>query len=60
MTDQKHEQIIPDEMVMSKIYVLREQRVMLDKDLAELFCASQGVAQPAGEAKAEGGISEKR
>jgi len=37
MTDQKNEQIVPDEMVMSKIYVLRGQRIMLDKDLAELY-----------------------
>ncbi len=37
MTDQKNEQIVPDEIVMSKIYVLRQQRVMLDKDLAELY-----------------------
>src|SRR3569833_1798923 len=37
MTDQKNEQIVPDEMVMSMIYVLRGQRVMLDKDLAELY-----------------------
>lgn len=28
---------IPDEVVMSKIYVIREQKVMLDKDLAELY-----------------------
>ncbi len=28
---------IPDEVVMSKIYVIRGQKVMLDKDLAELY-----------------------
>ncbi|WP_276360145.1 ORF6N domain-containing protein [Daejeonella sp. H1SJ63] len=28
---------IPDEILMSKIYVIREQKVMLDKDLAELY-----------------------
>ena len=28
---------IPDELVMSKIYVIRGQKVMLDKDLAELY-----------------------
>lgn len=28
---------ITDEVVMSKIYVIREQKVMLDKDLAELY-----------------------
>jgi len=29
--------IIPDEVVMSKIFTLREQRVMLDRDLAEMY-----------------------
>jgi len=29
--------IIPDEVVMSKIYVMRDQKVMLDRDLAELY-----------------------
>lgn len=28
---------IPDEVVMSKIYVIRDQKVMLDEDLAELY-----------------------
>ena len=28
---------IPDEVVMSKIYVVRDQKVMLDEDLAELY-----------------------
>lgn len=28
---------IPDEVVMSKIYIIREQKVMLDEDLAELY-----------------------
>jgi hypothetical protein len=28
---------IPDELVMSKIYVIRGQKVMLDEDLAELY-----------------------
>jgi hypothetical protein len=28
---------IPDEAVMSKIYLIREQKVMLDRDLAELY-----------------------
>lgn len=28
---------IPDEIVMNKIYVIRNQKVMLDKDLAELY-----------------------
>jgi len=29
--------IVSDEVVMSKIYYLREQKVMLDRDLAELY-----------------------
>jgi hypothetical protein len=28
---------IADELVMNKIYVIREQKVMLDRDLAELY-----------------------
>jgi hypothetical protein len=28
---------IPDELVMNKIYFIREQKVMLDEDLAELY-----------------------
>ncbi len=28
---------VPDEAVMSKIYFIREQKVMMDKDLAELY-----------------------
>ena len=29
--------IIPDEVVMGKIYMIRDQKVMLDEDLAELY-----------------------
>ena len=29
--------IIPDEVVISKIYYIRDQKVMLDSDLAELY-----------------------
>ena len=28
---------IPDEVVMSKIYLIRGEKVMLDRDLAELY-----------------------
>ncbi|POY37890.1 hypothetical protein C3K47_05000 [Solitalea longa] len=28
---------IPDEVVMSKIYLIRDHKVMLDEDLAELY-----------------------
>lgn len=29
--------MIPDELLMNKIYLIREQKVMLDRDLAELY-----------------------
>lgn len=29
--------VVPDELVLSKIYYLRDQKVMLDSDLAELY-----------------------
>ena len=29
--------LLPDEKVISKIYVIREQKVMLDRDLAEMY-----------------------
>ena len=29
--------IIPDEIILTKIYLLRDQKVMLDRDLSELF-----------------------
>ncbi|SMD17556.1 ORF6N domain-containing protein [Pedobacter nyackensis] len=28
---------VPDEVIMNKIYVIRDQKVMLDEDLAELY-----------------------
>ncbi len=32
----------PDEVIVSKIYLLRGQKVMLDKDLAELYAVTTG------------------
>ena len=29
--------ILPDEVLLNKIYILRKQKVMLDRDLAELY-----------------------
>ena len=29
--------ILPDDVIMSKIYLIRNQKVMLDKDLADLY-----------------------
>ena len=38
MTEKKNNDImLPDEVVMTKIYILRDQKVMIDRDLAELY-----------------------
>lgn len=37
MSKQQNTSIIPDEVVMNKIYLIRGQKVMLDKDLAEIY-----------------------
>ena len=37
MTKQDTQIMIPDEVVMSKIYVIRGVNVMIDRDLAELY-----------------------
>jgi hypothetical protein len=37
MADTKNELIIPEEIVVSKIYYIRDYKVMLDQDLAELY-----------------------
>jgi phage regulator Rha-like protein len=37
MAKGKNELIVPDEMLMSKIYYIRGYKVMLDEDLAELY-----------------------
>lgn len=34
--------IVPDELVMNKIYFIRNQKVMLDSDLAELYGVTTG------------------
>ena len=34
--------MIPDELVINKIYLLREQKVMLDRDLAALYGVTTG------------------
>lgn len=33
----KNEQVVPDEIVTSKIYFIRKHKVMLDEDLADLY-----------------------
>jgi predicted XRE-type DNA-binding protein len=35
-------QLIPDEIIMNQIYHIRSQKVMLDKDLAELYQVTTG------------------
>lgn len=37
MAKKEHLMIVPDEVVIHKIYFIRNQKVMLDKDLAELY-----------------------
>ena len=37
MAKKEHVSAIADEMVMNKIYLVRNQKVMMDKDLAELY-----------------------
>lgn len=37
-----HAGTVPDEVVMNKIYVIWGQRVMLDRDLAELYDVTTG------------------
>ena len=37
MAKANKEPMIPDELVMNKIYIIRGQKVMLDRDLAELY-----------------------
>jgi hypothetical protein len=34
--------VVPDETVMNKIYLIRDQKVMLDRDLAELYQVTTG------------------
>ena len=37
MTKEKSSVAIPDEIIMEKIYMIRSKKVMLDKDLSELY-----------------------
>ena len=37
MSEQQKLSVIPDEVIASKIYLIRGQKVMLDRDLAELY-----------------------
>ena len=42
MSDSVSEFLIPDEFIMNKIYMIRDKRVMLDEDLAELYGVTTG------------------
>jgi len=46
--------MIPDELVMNKIYVIRGQKVMLDRDLAALYQVRTGVLNQAVKRNANG------
>lgn len=37
MATENSNSLIPDERIVDKIYLIREQKVMLDRDLAELY-----------------------
>jgi len=37
MSNTEHNLVIPDEIIMNKIYLIRGQKVMIDSDLAELY-----------------------
>ena len=42
MSEKENLLTIPDELVMNKIYLIRNQKVMLDSDLAELYQVATG------------------
>ena len=37
MAKKKNSLILPDEVIINKIYLLRGQKVMIDRDLADLY-----------------------
>jgi len=47
MSKQSNEVFIPDELVMNKIYLIRDQKIMLDRDLAELYGVNTKVLKQA-------------
>jgi len=42
MDHKEHKTVIPDEQITGKIYVIREKKIMLDEDLAELYNVTTG------------------
>ena len=53
MSKASKELMIPDELVMNKIYLIRGQKVMLDRDLAELYGVGTKVLKQAVKRNAE-------
>jgi hypothetical protein len=47
MTSKRNIDILPDEIFVNKIYFIRQQSVMIDSDLAELYGVSTGVLNQA-------------
>jgi hypothetical protein len=43
----KEKKILPDEIIISKIYFIRDRKVMIDRDLAELYSVETGVLNQA-------------
>jgi hypothetical protein len=37
MSKKEHQIMLPDEIIISKLYLIRGKKVMLDRDLAELY-----------------------
>ncbi len=37
MPQNKYNPVIPDELITNKIFVIRDKKVILDNDLAELY-----------------------
>jgi len=47
MRKQKYLPSLPDEIIISKIYLIREQKIMIDRDLAELYGVATKVLKQA-------------
>ena len=47
MKKQEKELVVPDEVIMNKIFLIRNQKVMLDRDLAEMYGVETGVLNQA-------------
>ena len=42
MAEKENNILIPDELITGKIYVIRQKKIMLDEDLAELYNVTTG------------------